>query len=91
MICQAGPSRQVPYKRALPACGFIQIVELFVAFSAADVQVENGLVSIGAFRSPPSPSLPAAVLAYAVRQTETFADCGGFSKQADFLLAQRVP
>ena len=75
---------------SLPPYGFIQIVDLFAAFSAADVRVENGLVSIGAFRSPPSPSLPAPVLAYAVRQTETFADCGGLSKQADFLLAQRV-
>ena len=73
----------------LPPYGFIQIVDVFAAFNAADQRVENGLVSIGAFRS--SPTLPAPVLAYAVSQTDTFDDCGGFSKQVDFLLAQRVP
>jgi hypothetical protein len=76
---------------SLPPYGFAQIVDLFDAFGVSNVRLENAVLSIGAAKGPPLAFQPAPVLAYAVRQTSTFDSCGGFSKQADFLFAQRIP
>jgi hypothetical protein len=75
----------------LPPYGFTQIVDLFDAFGAAEMRINNGLLSIGATRGVSGTLEPAPVVAYAIRLTATTDTCGGHVKQADFLLAQRVP
>jgi hypothetical protein len=75
----------------LPPYGFSQIVDLFDAFGAAGLRIDQALLLLEASRGVSASLEPAAIVAYAVRQTSTSDTCGGVAKQADFLLAKRIP
>jgi hypothetical protein len=75
---------------SLPPYGLTQVVDLFGYLGVSDVQTDNAILLIVASRGSFQAFGPAPLLAYAVRQTTTFADCSGTMKQADFLFAQRV-